>query len=77
MNIFAEIHPWINVGGSQVLSWMLTLGLIAAIVFFVYWLVAKLVGPPTIPDPFRWIIWLVVIIALLIFLFAALGIRLP
>jgi hypothetical protein len=77
MNLFAEIHPWINVGGSQVLSWLLTLGFIAALVIFVIWLVSKLAGPPSVPEPFRWIIWLVVIMALLIFLFAALGIRLP
>ena len=77
MNLLAEVHPWINVGGSQVLSWMLTLGLIAAIVFFIVWMVSKFAGPPSIPQPFKWVIWLVVIIALLIFLFAALGIKLP
>jgi len=77
MNLLAEIHPWINVGGSQVLSWLLTLCIIAAIVFFIVWLVSKFAGPPVIPQPVRWIIWVVVAIALLIFLFAALGIKLP
>lgn len=71
------LAPIVNVGGSQVLSWLLTLAIIAGIVIFVIWLVSKFAGPPSIPEPFRWILWLLVAIALLVFLFAALGIKLP
>lgn len=71
------LAPIVNVGGSQILGWLLTLALIAVIVIFIVWLVSKFAGPPSIPEPFRWIIWVVVAIALLLFLFAALGIRLP
>jgi hypothetical protein len=77
MNTLLAVAPFINVGGSVVLSWLLTLALIACLVIFIVWLVSKFAGPPSIPQPFRWVIWVVVAIALLIFLFAALGIRLP
>ena len=70
-------EPIVNVGGSAILSWLLTLAIIAGLVFFVIWLVGKFAGPPNIPEPFRWIIWVVVAVALLIFIFAALGIHLP
>lgn len=75
--ITIALGPLVNVGGSTILSWMITLAIIAGLVIFVVWLVSKFAGPPSIPEPFRWIIWLVVAIALLIFVFAALGIRLP
>lgn len=78
MNIpLSVLVPLVNVGGSAVLSWLLSLAIIAALVWFVVWLVTKFAGPPSIPEPFRWVIWLVVAIALLVFIFAALGIRLP
>jgi len=78
MNAFVlALAPIVNVGGSAILGWLLTLAVIAAIVIFVVWLVTKFAGPPVIPEPFRWIIWVVVAIALLIFIFAALGIHLP
>ena len=78
MNIplLLAIGPVVSVGGSAVLSWLLTLAIIAGIIIFVVWIVTKFAGPPSIPEPFRWIIWLVVAIALLLFLFAALGIKL-
>lgn len=75
--IFLALAPLFNVGGSLVLSWLLTLVLIAAFVYFIVWIVTKFAGPPSIPEPVRWIIWVVVAIALLIFVFAAFGIRLP
>lgn len=75
--LLAAFQPFFQVGGSVVLSWLLTFVLIAAIVMFVVWLVTKFAGPPSIPEPFRWIIWVVVAIGLLIFLFAALGIGIP
>lgn len=71
------VGPPINVGGSAILSWLLTLVIIAAIVWFVVWIVTKFAGPPAIPEPLRWVIWVLVAIGLLVFLFAALGIRLP
>ncbi len=76
MNILA-LAPLVSVGGSVVLSWLLTFVLIAAIVWFVVWIGTKLAGPPVIPEPMRWVVWCLIIIALLVFLFAALGIHLP
>lgn len=61
-------------GHSPLLSWLLTFVIVAAVVWFVVWLVTKFAGPPSIPEPFRWIIWVIVAIALLIFIFAALGV---
>lgn len=77
MNLLLALAPIVNVGGSAILGWVLTLAIIAAIVYFVVWLVTKFAGPPIIPEPMRWIIWIVVAVALLIFIFAALGIHLP
>lgn len=74
---FIAIAPLVKIGGSILLSWVATLAIIAGLVIFVVWLVSKFAGPPRIPEPFRWIIWLIVAIALIIFIFAALGIRLP
>ena len=71
------VGPLVNVGGSVLLSWVVTLLLIAIIISFVVWIVTKFAGPPSIPEPFRWIIWVIVGLALLVFLFLALGIRIP
>lgn len=73
----AVLQPLFRPGGSVILGWLLTLVLIAAIVIFVVWLVTKFAGPPSIPEPFRWVIWVLVAIALLVFIFAALGIGIP
>lgn len=75
--ILAVFAPLVTPGGSVILGWLLTLLLIAVIVYFVVWLVTRFAGPPAIPEPMRWIIWVVVAVALLIFIFAALGIHLP
>lgn len=75
--LLAAVRPFVEVGSSGLLSWLVTLLIIAVTVYFVVWLVTKFAGPPSIPEPFRWIIWVVVAIALLLFLFAALGIALP
>ncbi len=75
--ILLALAPLVTVGGSLVLSWLLTMVIIAGIVIFIVWLVTKFAGPPSIPEPFRWIIWVLVAIALLIFIFAALGVHLP
>jgi len=71
------LQPIVNVGGSAVLAWLLTLVIIAVTVWFVVWLVTKFAGPPTLPEGARWVIWILVAIGLLVFLFAALGIHLP
>lgn len=76
-SLLLVLAPLFHVGGSAILGWLLTLVLIAAIVIFVVWLVSKFAGPPSIPEPFRWIVWVVVAIALIIFIFAALGIGIP
>ena len=70
----AELHPLFTVGQSGLLSWVVTFALIACVVWFVVWAVSKFAGPPSIPEPFRWIIWVIVAVVLLIFIFAALGI---
>lgn len=77
LSLLAVLAPIVNIGGSAILGWLLTLLIIAVIVFFVIWLVKQFAGPPVIPEPMRWIIWVVVAVALLVFIFAALGIRLP
>lgn len=77
MNTLAVLAPIVSVGGSSILSWLITLAIIAGIVIFIVWLVSKFAGPPSIPEPFRWIIWVAVAVALLLFIFAALGIHLP
>lgn len=76
MNL-ALLHPFVSVGSSMLLSWLLTLLVIAVVVYFIVWLVTKFAGPPSIPEPFRWIIWVLVAIALLVFIFASLGVALP
>lgn len=74
MNLLA-LQPIMNIEGhSSLLSWLLSLVIIAVVVYFVVWLVTKFAGPPNIPEPAKWIVWAVVGIALLIFIFAALGI---
>lgn len=68
------VHPFVQVGSGGLLSWLITLLIIAVVVSFVVWLVTKFAGPPSIPEPFRWIVWVIVAIALLVFIFASLGI---
>ncbi len=73
----AVLHPLFQIGNSVLLSWLVTFAFIAFLVLFVIWLVTKLAGPPIIAEPFRPWVWLIVIVALLIFIFAALGIGIP
>lgn len=54
MTTLLALTPIVSVGGSAILGWLLTLAIIAAIVYFVVWLVAKFAGPPSIPEPMRW-----------------------
>lgn len=74
--LLAELRPIVNIGSGGILSWLVTLLIIAIVVTFVIWLVSKFAGPPNIPEPFRWIVWTVVAIVLLIFICAGLGIAL-
>ncbi len=77
LTTIAVLAPIVNVGGSSVLSWLLTVLIIVATVLIIIWLVTKVIGPPNIPEQFRWIMWIVVAIGLLIFLFSAFGVHLP
>lgn len=76
MNLLADIRPFVNVGSSGLLSWLISLLILAVAVTFIIWLVSKFAGPPNIPEPFRWIIWVVVGIALLILILGAFGVAL-
>lgn len=75
--ILAQLKPLVNVGGSVLLSWAVSFLIIAAVVSFIVWLVTKFAGPPSIPEGARWIVWVIVGIALLIFIFMAFGIGIP
>lgn len=77
MNLLLVLSPLISIGGSVILSWLLTFVLIAAVVWFIVWLVKQFAGPPVIPEGARWVIWIVVAILLLVFIFAAFGMRIP
>ncbi len=72
--LLAELRPIIHVGTGGLLSWVISLLILAVVVTFVVWLVSKFAGPPNIPEPFRWIIWVVVAIVLLVVICAALGV---
>lgn len=71
------IAPLFTPGGSLLLGWMLTFALIAGVVLFVIWLTTRFAGPPALPDWAKIIIWIIVAVALLLFIFAALGIKIP
>lgn len=76
MNIIANLTPLVSFGGPLT-SWLISLLIIAVIILFVVWAVSKVFGPPSIPENARWIAWLIVGLALLWFIFAALGLPLP
>lgn len=65
----------LTVVASPLLNLLINLLMVAIVVSFVVWVVTKFAGPPSIPEPFRWIIWAIVGIALLVFIFWAFGIR--
>ncbi len=79
MNTIAVLRPIFRISSQEgttggLIDWLITFVVIAAVVSFVVWLVTKFAGPPVIPEPFRWILWVIVAIALLVFIFASLGI---
>lgn len=74
MNTFALLAAIPHLVASPLLNLLITLLLVAIVVSFVVWVVTKFAGPPNIPEPFRWIIWLIVAIALLVFIFWCFGI---
>jgi hypothetical protein len=76
ISILAAIKPFVDLGSehSPLLNWLLSLVILAITVSFIVWLVSKFAGPPNIPEPFRWIIWVIVAIVLLIIICAAFGV---
>lgn len=77
MHPILALAPFFTPGGSVILGWVLTFALVAFIFLFIVWLMTKLIGPPNIPEQFRWILWIITAIALMIFLFLAFGVRIP
>jgi cation transporter-like permease len=77
MNLLA-LEPIVNLGAghSTLLSWLISLVILAIVVSVIVYLASKVLGPPNIPDPWRWILWIIVAIALLVLIFAAFGIAL-
>ncbi len=75
-NIILAIEPIVRLARSPLLNWLMSLAVLAFVVCFIVWLVSKFAGPPNIPEPFRWIIWVVVGIALLILILGAFGVAL-
>ena len=74
MNTLALFAAIPHLVASPLLNLLITLLLVAIVVSFIVWLVTKFAGPPNIPEPFRWILWCIVAIALLVFIFWAFGI---
>lgn len=71
------LAPLFTPGGSVILGWILTFALIAFLFIFVVWLFTKIIGPPNIPENFRWIAWVVILVMLLLIVAAAFGIHIP
>lgn len=65
----------LTLSASPLMNLLLTLLMVAIVVSFVVWIVTKFAGPPSIPEPFRWIIWVIVAVAMLVFVLWAFGIR--
>lgn len=74
---FIALAPLIDVGGSVLLSWVVTLVIIAGFVWFIVWCLTRFLGPPNIPEPIKWILWVIASIILFIFIFAAFGLKIP
>lgn len=73
--LIATLSPiYTPAGHSPLLGWLLTVIILCVVVWVVVWGATKVLGPPNIPEPVKWILWVVVAIALLIFIFAAFGI---
>ena len=71
------LAPFLTPGGSVILGWVLSLALIALIFIFVVWLFTKIIGPPNIPEQFRWIAWVVILVMLLLMVASAFGLHIP
>lgn len=74
--ILAAIAPIVTVGGPLT-SWLVSVALVIFVVCVVVWCVTKFAGPPSVPEPYRWIVWIIVGVALLYFIFAVFGLKLP
>jgi hypothetical protein len=77
MNTLLVLAPLVTPGGSVILGWLLTFVLVAAIIIGIIYLATRILGPPTFPEPVRWVLWTIIAIGLIVFLFAAFGLRLP
>lgn len=77
MNTLLALAPLVAPGGSVLLGWLLTFVLIAAVVCGIVWLATRFLGPPVLPEPARWVLWVVIAIGLVLFIFSAFGLRLP
>ncbi len=76
--LITAIAPLVTVGSSLLVSWLVSIAIIALIIFLIAWGVAKMAGPPDqLPPMVRAGIWIIAAIGVLIFLFDALGIKLP
>lgn len=77
LTTIVALAPLVNVGGSMLINWLLTMVLIVGTFLVLVWCLTKIIGPPNIPENFRWILWCIVAVGLIIFLFAAFGVHLP
>lgn len=74
----AVIQPFIKIGDSVLLSWVVSIFAILVVVSVIVWGASKVFGPPTPPPaPWSWIIWGIIGLAIVIFLFAAFGVGIP
>lgn len=73
----AVMQPLVQPGGSVLLGWAITILIIMVVVSLIVWAVTKVIGPPSVPEQFKWVIWAIVIIGVIVFVFAALGIGIP
>lgn len=72
------LAPFIQIGGSVLLSWLVSLILIAAIVWFITWCVRKVAGPPEeLPRAVKIGIWIITAIVVVIFVCSALNLKIP
>lgn len=78
MKTLLALAPFITIGDSILLSWLVSLILIAAIVWFITWCVRSVAGPPEeLPRGVKIGIWVIAAIIILVFVCAALGLRIP
>lgn len=78
MNELLALAPLVTVGNSVLLSWVVSLVIIAAVVFVIAWATTKVAGSPdALPGPVKSGIWIIVAIGVILFVFLALGVAIP